>query len=85
MTFIRVEFLSQFDSKCAAKTKYAPMYVCVCVDVQLCTVTVFCVNWCQACFLLINKSISHTETMMLWSDNITSAPGEICLVKCSVL
>lgn len=23
--------------------------------------------------------------MMLWSDNITRAPGEICLVKCSVL
>lgn len=23
--------------------------------------------------------------MMLWSDNITIVPGEICLVKCSVL
>lgn len=39
------------------------------------------VNWCHTCFLLINKSISHSETMMLWSDNITRASGEICLVN----
>ena len=39
------------------------------------------VIWCQACFLLINKSISQSETMMLWSDNITRASGEICLVE----